>query len=84
LYWKLVLLSGSFCIGRDCLSTHPANRTTVEVAIQIPAPLHSGGAARLRTDRSFRAAANSLQKARALVAPSALTASTFLGHRKLH
>jgi hypothetical protein len=60
LYWKLVLLSGSFCIGRDCLSTHPANRTTVEVAIQIPAPLHSGGAVRFRTEPLFPCRRNQL------------------------
>ena len=32
------------------LSTRPGNRTTVEVAIHIPAPPHRDGAARLSTE----------------------------------
>jgi hypothetical protein len=42
------------------LSTHPANRTTVEVAIHIPAPLHRDGAVRFRTEPLFPCRRNQL------------------------
>ena len=86
LFWILMREYGappSLQKNPQSLSTHPKNRTTVEVTIHIPAPPHRDGAARLSTEPLVPCRRNQLRRARVLRAPIVLTAASFLGHRKL-